>query len=110
MAAVYLGVVPSQRRSSAEAFARTHAWPIIFTMRLRSVERQIPLHLRLFFAVTGLFGADVPMVRAVSHRPSLFGSSFSLVAQATMRGESPWSSAERELFASFSASLEQCPY
>lgn len=79
-------------------------------MRLQSVKREIPLSLRLLFGLTGLFGADVPMARTVAHRTELLGGPFAALLQAAMRGESPWSPFERELFASFTSSIEQCPY
>jgi hypothetical protein len=54
------------------------------------------------------FVSDV--VRMLSYRPELFGRPFSEALQDVMRGPSEWSVAERELFAAFVPSLNQCPF
>jgi len=46
----------------------------------------------------------------LSHRAELFGQPFSEALQDVMRGSSEWSIAERELFAAFVSSLNQCPF
>jgi hypothetical protein len=46
----------------------------------------------------------------LTYRPELFGRPFSEALQDVMRGESDWSVAERELFAAFVSSLNQCPF
>ena len=46
----------------------------------------------------------------LQHRPELFGAPFSEALQDVMRGPSDWSVAERELFAAFVSSLNQCPF
>jgi hypothetical protein len=46
----------------------------------------------------------------LTHRPELFGRPFSEALQDVMRGPSDWSVAERELFAAFVSSLNQCPF
>jgi hypothetical protein len=43
-------------------------------------------------------------------RPELFGRPFSAALDAAMRGPSEWSPGERELFAGFVSSLNQCPF
>jgi len=48
--------------------------------------------------------------RMLSYRPELFGRPFSEALQDVMRGPSDWSVAERELFAAFVSSLNQCPF
>ena len=48
--------------------------------------------------------------RMLTHRPELFGRPFSEALQDVMRGPSDWSVAERELFAAFVSSLNQCPF
>jgi len=40
----------------------------------------------------------------------LFGRPFSAALDAAMRGPSEWSPGERELFAGFVSSLNQCPF
>jgi len=46
----------------------------------------------------------------IQHRPELFGQPFSEALQQVMRGPSDWTVAERELFAAFVSSLNQCPF
>jgi hypothetical protein len=43
-------------------------------------------------------------------RPELFGRPFSDALDLAMRGSSDWSAGERELFAAFVSSLNQCPF
>jgi hypothetical protein len=47
---------------------------------------------------------------AIRYRPELFGEPFSEYLQEVMKGPSEWSEAERELFAAFVSSLNQCPF
>jgi hypothetical protein len=42
------------------------------------------------------------------YRPELFGRPFSDALDLAMRGPSDWSAGERELFAAFVSSLNQC--
>jgi hypothetical protein len=44
------------------------------------------------------------------YRPELFGGPFSDALDLAMRGPSDWSAGERELFAAFVSSLNQCPF
>jgi hypothetical protein len=44
------------------------------------------------------------------YRTELFGRPFSEALQDVMRGPSDWSVAERELFAAFVSSLNQCVF
>ena len=48
--------------------------------------------------------------RALRYRPDLFGEPFQLLLQDVMKGPSPWSEGERELFAAFVSAQRQCPY
>jgi hypothetical protein len=50
------------------------------------------------------------VVKTLLYRPELFGRPFSAELHQVMRGPSDWSEGERELFAGFTALLEQCPY
>lgn len=54
------------------------------------------------------FASDVRCM--LSHRPELFGQPFSEALQDVMRGPSEWTVAERELFAAFVSSLNQCVF
>jgi hypothetical protein len=50
------------------------------------------------------------VLRTLHHRPELFGRPFSDALDLAMRGPSDWSAGERELFAAFVSSLNQCPF
>jgi hypothetical protein len=50
------------------------------------------------------------VVKTLLYRPELFGLPFSEALENAMRGESEWSTGERELFAGFTALLNQCPF
>ena len=59
-------------------------------------------------AATGREPVDV--LKTLHYRPELFGRAFSDALDAAMRGPSDWSAGERELFAAFVSSLNQCPF
>ncbi len=48
------------------------------------------------------------VLKTLYYRPEIFGRPFSDVLDLAMRGQSDWSNAERELFAAFVSSLNQC--
>jgi hypothetical protein len=48
--------------------------------------------------------------KTLQYRPELFGRPFSAALDRAMRGPSTWSAGERELFAAFTSSLNQCPF
>jgi hypothetical protein len=48
--------------------------------------------------------------RALRYRPELFGEPFQQLLQDVMKGPSPWSEGERELFAAFVSAQRQCPF
>jgi hypothetical protein len=50
------------------------------------------------------------VLKTINYRPDLFGRPYSAALDAAMRGPSDWSAAERELFAGFVSSLNQCPF
>ena len=50
----------------------------------------------------------VDVVKTLHYRPELFGRPFSAAVDEAMRGPSDWSPAQRELFAAFVSSLNQC--
>lgn len=52
----------------------------------------------------------VDVMKTLYYRPELFGRPFSAVLDDAMRGPSDWSPGERELFAAFVSSLNQCPF
>lgn len=50
----------------------------------------------------------VDVVKTLLYRADFFGRPFSAAVDASMRGPSDWSPGERELFAAFVSSLNQC--
>lgn len=52
----------------------------------------------------------VDVIKALLYRPELWGAPYSTWLQAVMRGPSPWSVTERELFAAFTSRLNQCVF
>ncbi len=56
-------------------------------------------------------GAEPPdVLKTLHYRPEIFGRPYSEVLDLAMRGPSDWSIGERELFAAFVSSLNQCPF
>ena len=56
-------------------------------------------------------GAEPPdVLKTLHYRPELFGRPFSDALELALRGPSDWSRGERELFAGFVSSLNQCPF
>ena len=80
-------------------------------MRLPEVERG-SWRSRLVFAVIRLTSAHraPDVVRTIFFRPAYFGTPFSALVQATLRGPSEWSVGERELFASFVSERNKCRF
>jgi hypothetical protein len=52
----------------------------------------------------------VDVLKALYYRPEIFGRPFSDALDLAMRGDSDWTPGERELFAAFVSSLNQCPF
>jgi hypothetical protein len=79
-------------------------------MRLRCTEsghdQREAAVLEALRAETGREPVDV--VKTLYYRPEIFGRPFSEALDLAMRGESDWSAGERELFAAFVSSLNQC--
>ena len=56
-------------------------------------------------------GVEPPdVLKTLHYRPELFGRPFSDTLELAMHGASDWSAGERELFAAFVSSLNQCPF
>jgi hypothetical protein len=57
---------------------------------------------------------DVPrplgVLKTLHYRPEVFGRAYCDVLDSAMRGPSDWTAGERELFAAFVSSLNQCPF
>jgi hypothetical protein len=81
-------------------------------MRLANVERGDGIGDRLLFAVIRLVsGYRAPdVIRTLRYRSAFFGGPHGRHTQAAMRGPSAWTVAERELFAAFVSSLNQCRF
>lgn len=81
-------------------------------MRLRCVESgHDPQQAAVLDALRERSGREpVDVVKTLRYRPDAFGRPFSSALDLAMRGESDWTPAERELFAAFVASLNQCPF
>jgi hypothetical protein len=50
------------------------------------------------------------VVRTLLYRKEFFGRPFSQLTQQVMRGASPWTVGEREMFAAFVSRLNQCVF
>jgi hypothetical protein len=59
-------------------------------------------------AVDARMGLGV--LKTLQYRRELFGEPFSNALDVALRGPSDWSEGERELFAAFVSSLNQCPF
>jgi hypothetical protein len=81
-------------------------------MRLRNVSHGHRLKHRLLLRVIRLVSRREPpdVVKALLYRPDFFGSPFSAFTQSVLRGPSPWSVGERELFAALTSKLNACRF
>ena len=81
-------------------------------MRLGTVAHghRLPQRLKLML-IRVASGRPVPdIVKTLLYRPELFGRAMVAWTQAVMRGPSPWSVGERELFAAFTSRRNNCPF
>jgi hypothetical protein len=58
--------------------------------------------------VTGQEPSDV--LKLLNYRPQFFGAQFSILVQDALRGPSPWTVGERELFAAWTSRLNECEF
>jgi hypothetical protein len=81
-------------------------------VRLSVVDRgHAPAEAAILDAIRERTGAEpLGVVKTLLYRPELFGTPYSEALEQAMRGPSEWSAGERELFAAFTALLEQCPF
>jgi hypothetical protein len=81
-------------------------------MRLRVVETGHEPNEAAALALIGeMRGTEPPdVLKTLHYRPEIFGRPFSAALDLAMRGPSDWSPAERELFAAYTSSLNQCPF
>jgi hypothetical protein len=80
-------------------------------MRLDILNEGYGLLARMQLRLIELVMGQVPgPVRVTTYRKEFFGGSFSRCAHEALRGDSPWTAHERELFATFVSHLNHCPY
>ena len=80
-------------------------------MRLASVEKGQGASRLIFAMIRLMSGQRAPdVVRTIFFRRQLFGTPFSALVQATLRGPSEWTVGERELFASFVSDRNKCKF
>ena len=81
-------------------------------MRLANVSHQHGLKQKLLLKFIALVSRrKVPdVVKTLLYRGDFFGTQFSEMVQASLRGDSEWTVGERELFASFLSRLEACHF
>jgi hypothetical protein len=81
-------------------------------MRLQAVERGHRLPQKLMLGMIRVISGRrvVDIIRTIFYRPEFFGTPISAWTQAVMRGDSPWSVGERELFAAFVSRLNKCRF
>jgi len=80
-------------------------------MRLRRVHQGHRLPDRAMLAVMRIIMGHAPgVVRTLRYRKEFFGGPFSALTQQVMRGPSPWTVGEREIFAAFVSRLNQCVF
>jgi uncharacterized peroxidase-related enzyme len=80
-------------------------------VRLQSVARGRRAGRMMFALLRLVTGRDVPdIIKVRYHRPRFFGKPFFRLTQAVMRGPSPWTIGERELFAAYVSSQNRCQF
>jgi hypothetical protein len=80
-------------------------------MRLERVHRGHRLRDKLVLGVMRVMVGHAPGVaRTLLYRKEFFGRPWSELTQQVMRGPSPWTVGEREVFAAFVSRLNQCVF
>jgi hypothetical protein len=81
-------------------------------MRLRKVEHghafKEKMILGIIRMVTRRRAPDI--LRTLFYRPAYFGRPFSELTESVLRGDSPWTVGERELFAGFTSRMNECKF
>lgn len=79
-------------------------------MRLHCVENgHEPAEAAVLELIREQRGAEPPdVLKTLHYRPEIFGRPFSETLDLALRGPSDWTEGERELFAAFVSSLNQC--
>ena len=80
-------------------------------MRLRKVHTGHRLRDKAMLGIMRIATGHAPgVVRTLLYRKEFFGRAFSELTQQVMRGPSPWTVGEREIFAAFVSRLNQCVF
>ena len=81
-------------------------------MRLDRVDRRHALREKLMLGMIRIMSGSEPagVVKTLLYRREFFGRQAGVLTQEVMRGPSEWSVAERELFAAFVSSVNQCHF
>lgn len=80
-------------------------------MRIRKVHHGHRLRDKLMLTMMRLVMGHAPgVVRTLMYRKSFFGRPWTDLTQQVMRGPSPWTVGEREIFAAFVSRLNQCVF
>ena len=80
-------------------------------MRLRKVHTGHRFREKAILGLMQLVVGHAPgVIRTLFYRKEFFGRPFSELTQQVMRGPSPWSVGEREIFAAFVSRLNQCVF
>lgn len=81
-------------------------------MRLDRVDRRHALREKLMLGMIRIMSGSEPagVVKTLLYRREFFGRQAGALTQEVMRGPSEWSVAERELFAAFVSSVNQCHF
>jgi hypothetical protein len=80
-------------------------------MRLKKVHAGHRLRDRAMLGMMRLIMGHAPgVVRTLMYRKEFFGKPWTDLTQQVMRGPSPWSVGEREIFAAFASRLNQCVF
>lgn len=80
-------------------------------MRLQKVHNGHRLREKAMLGLMRIVMGHAPgVVRTLLYRKAFFGRPFSELTQQVMRGSSPWTVGEREMFAAFVSRLNQCVF
>ena len=80
-------------------------------MRLHKVHTGHRLRDKVMLGIMRLVMGHAPgVVRTLMYRKEFFGRPWTDLTQRVMRGPSPWSVGEREIFAAYVSRLNQCVF
>ena len=81
-------------------------------MRLKKLESGHAFGQKVMFRLMKLLMKSEPydIVKTLQYRPEFLGRAISQLSQEVLRGPSPWSVGERELFAAFVSQKNRCAF